>query len=72
MVENISIGQVPGFCKTLQGNDEDEKQETEPPKKRRERKPKPKAGHTPKKDIGKNDLSGNSDEVCIWSLLHLQ
>ncbi|VDM11645.1 unnamed protein product [Wuchereria bancrofti] len=83
MVENISIGQVPGFCKilnnipalniiayykldffkTLQGNDEDEKQETEPPKKRRERKPKPKAGHTPKKDIGKNDLSGNSDEA---------
>uniref|UniRef100_A0A0N4T3J1 Bromo domain-containing protein n=1 Tax=Brugia pahangi TaxID=6280 RepID=A0A0N4T3J1_BRUPA len=86
VVENISTGQVSGFCKILnnipvldivfccapttyykldffktsQGNDENEKHETEQPKKRgRERKLKLKAGHTLKKD----DLSGNSDEA---------
>ncbi|VIO88326.1 Zinc finger, C2H2 type family protein [Brugia malayi] len=51
MVENISTGQVSGFCKTSEGNDDNKKHETEQPKKRgRESKPKPKAGHTPKKD----------------------
>uniref|UniRef100_A0AAF5RTM3 C2H2-type domain-containing protein n=1 Tax=Wuchereria bancrofti TaxID=6293 RepID=A0AAF5RTM3_WUCBA len=63
-IENVPMVEVAGPSRTSQESGEEEKHEIDPPKKRgRGRKPKPRARQTPKNDIEKDELSGNSDEA---------